>query len=294
MAESKGSSLFSGKRPLVICIVVVLVVAAGIAAIGLVNRGEGQQNKSIVSLLKEGGYAGSVDDWLQSLSDEQKAMIDIAYDAAGDEDRAKTEAQWVSEKVKGRLAGDSSIVVVLPDGAEFEARINDSEPAPKKDSTDKSASPSNAEEASSGADNTSSASELTAISVDSVKAKRGENGIEVPVRIAHNPGIVGLTLSINYDSKSLKLTGLDNGPAFSPELTLTHAQDLGSGCVVSWDGLEVAGSGVRDGAILNLKFDVLNEASGYCSVSVGAVGTAYDNALGEVSYTTEGGFVIVE
>ena len=74
------------------------------------------------------------------------------------------------------------------------------------------------------------------ISVDDVYVVPGET-VDIHVLITDNPGILGATLKLTYDSK-LTLTEAKNGSAFSV-LSLTKPGKFESGCKFEWDGQEL-------------------------------------------------------
>ena len=85
---------------------------------------------------------------------------------------------------------------------------------------------------------TSSAAEIiqteAQITVEQVYAKRNMT-VEVNVLIKDNPGILSMTLKVNYDETRLRLVGVESGGAMS-YLDFTVPKDLGSGCTLPWDG----------------------------------------------------------
>lgn len=102
-------------------------------------------------------------------------------------------------------------------------------------------------------------------------AKRGET-VELEVQIRNNPGIIGATLEVDYDS-ALILTSISNGSAFSA-LEMTRPGELTSGCRIHWDAMDVTDENVKDGAVLLLRFVVSNGA---------AVGSAYHVSVAPVT-----------
>ncbi len=82
--------------------------------------------------------------------------------------------------------------------------------------------------------------------------------INVSVTINDNPGILGLTLKLDYDSK-LVLTNAENGSAFSA-LTMTKPGEFVSGSKFVWDGTELSADEIKNGSIINLTFVVSEEA----------------------------------
>ncbi|MBQ7985789.1 MAG: hypothetical protein IJ304_00805 [Clostridia bacterium] len=80
-----------------------------------------------------------------------------------------------------------------------------------------------------------------------------ENEITVPVTISNNVGLTGLTLSVEYDSDILTLTGITRGEALTT-LILTKPGDLSANPVnIVWDGTEADNS---NGSMILLEFVV--------------------------------------
>ena len=97
------------------------------------------------------------------------------------------------------------------------------------------------------------------ISVNNTAVFSEERVVEVSVQIRNNPGILGMTLQLNYDSDMLKLTDLINGEALGC-LTLTKPGKLVSPCKISWDGIELDDTDIQDGEILTLVFEISEKA----------------------------------
>ncbi|MBQ8399986.1 MAG: InlB B-repeat-containing protein [Clostridia bacterium] len=107
----------------------------------------------------------------------------------------------------------------------------------------------------------SSAAEETptaVIAVGSTTAKAGAT-VEVELAIADNPGILGMTLSVEYDETLATLIAVENGEALS-YMSFTKPKDLSSGCQLPWDAEEVKESDVTDGVIAKLTFEVSEDA----------------------------------
>ena len=130
--------------------------------------------------------------------------------------------------------------------------------------------------------------------VDNAKAQPAQTQVQVPVRIEHNPGILGMTVSVSYDDQLLTLTGACNGSAFSA-LSLTNPEQYENGCIFMWDGLEIPADQVKNGEILVLSFDVAAQAvPGAYPIAVRTSGTAVNNDLSAVSVSVQDGYVLVE
>lgn len=131
--------------------------------------------------------------------------------------------------------------------------------------------------------------------VESVTAAAGESGVTVAVSVKNNPGILGMTLSVEFDESALTLTNASNGEALSGVLNFTKANVLKSGCNFVWDGQELTDGSIKDGTVLLLEFDVLSTAaSGIYPISI-----SYDNGgiiggeLESLSLKIESGNIII-
>lgn len=79
-------------------------------------------------------------------------------------------------------------------------------------------------------------SDKMVISIDHVVAKT-EESVEVPVKIANNKGVCGVTITIDYD-QTLILTDVSSGMALS-SLTMTKPGNLNEKHIkILWDGIE--------------------------------------------------------
>ncbi len=88
-----------------------------------------------------------------------------------------------------------------------------------------------------------------------------ENSVALPgdlfdlnLSISDNPGIIAMTLKLQYDSK-LILVGSKSGDAFSA-LTMTPPGEYASGCKFVWDGTDLSVDEIKDGTFLTLSFKV--------------------------------------
>ncbi len=107
------------------------------------------------------------------------------------------------------------------------------------------------------------------LSAQNALAQRG-NSVDINVRIANNPGILGATLEVNYDSR-LTLTSISNGDAFE-KLDMTKPKEMVTGCRIHWDAAEIDDDDVQDGTIVTLSFMVSDSAQVGDSCFVRVVG----------------------
>lgn len=99
-----------------------------------------------------------------------------------------------------------------------------------------------------------------AIIVGDAVAQPGAKTVQVPVYINSNPGILGMTLAINYDDNAMTLANAVNGDAFKDVLVLTKANALQNNCNFTWDGEAITKDNVKDGVMLLLVFDIPEDA----------------------------------
>lgn len=279
------------KRTLLIVIVAVLTM---LCVVGLIlfqsSHSNSTEDKPLFELLKERGFESASGKWLDSLDDEQRAALDIAYEASVASGFQGSMEEWVSEKLLAHVNHSGDIVVVLPDGGEFVVSSGNS---PNKPS-----GPDESEETQSEKEAADSAGdeELSAkLVIDEANAHPGDDNVLVSVRIEDNPGILGLGLSLSYDDSVLSLQSAENGEAFRESLTLTRSRSFGSGCQFAWDGVDLPSSSVKDGSILDLYFDIPQSAGkGVYPIVIRTNGSAFDNNLHEAALTIVAGSIVVE
>ena len=93
----------------------------------------------------------------------------------------------------------------------------------------------------------------TIITLNGANASPGDM-VTVRAVIRNNPGILGATLKLEYDS-GLTLVSAESGEAFS-SLVMTKPGKLTSPCKFIWDGQEISDGDIQDGEILNLSFQI--------------------------------------
>lgn len=99
---------------------------------------------------------------------------------------------------------------------------------------------------------------LPQIIVNNAVAISGTGCIEVELAVDNNPGILGMTLQLEYDSRYFSLINAANGDALQT-LAFTKPGRFESPCKFTWDGIEVNNSDICDGIILNLTFELSND-----------------------------------
>lgn len=273
---------------------VAVVAALAFCAVVLTCCQTSDQNsaggKPLFALLREAGYPGDATSWVNALADEQKAAIDIAYEADLASGYQGSESDWVSSKVRARYDSSGDVVVILPDGGEFEITPGGSQ----GDGGGETKSTSSESHEGSEGEPSAKAASGAVISVDSVHARPNDRDVALAVRIDNNPGIMGATLSVSYDESALTLKNAENGDAFKGVLSLTHSRTLETGCLFTWDGVSLSPADVKDGAILTLYFDVASDAaSGSYPVAVRSGDSVFDADLKEVGVSVQDGSVLI-
>ncbi len=106
------------------------------------------------------------------------------------------------------------------------------------------------------------------ITVQSTYAKSGAT-VDVAVSITNNPGILGMTLEVEYDESAATLVGVRKGEALG-YMTFTVPKNLKSGCNLPWDAEDVATEDIKDGTIAVLTFELSEtaEVDDFVNVSV--------------------------
>ena len=112
--------------------------------------------------------------------------------------------------------------------------------------------------------------------------------IDVDILVANNPGILGMTLTLQYDSK-LTLISAKSGDAFDM-LAMTKPGVFESGCKFVWDGTELDDKSIKDGTILTLTFEISKEVkAGEKYIISASSEDAVDMNLNPVKITTQSG-----
>lgn len=131
--------------------------------------------------------------------------------------------------------------------------------------------------------------------VSNVTAYQGDKDITLAVNVKNNPGILGMTLSLEFDDKYLELTNAANGDALIGVLNFTKANVLKSGCRFVWDGQELTKESIKNGAVLYLTFNISADApSGNYPINISyKSGDIIDGDLNAVDFEIENGVVVI-
>ena len=131
--------------------------------------------------------------------------------------------------------------------------------------------------------------------VSTASARSGASDVAVTLSIRNNPGILGMTLTLNYDGNNLTLNSVESGPAVQGVLNLTSPGELKPQCNFVWDGVSVSQNQIRDGVLLTLHFNVAATASGECPITITyEEDDIVDSTLSTVSLTIQNGAISVE
>ena len=135
----------------------------------------------------------------------------------------------------------------------------------------------------------------TSFVVETVSAAPGTS-VDVDICIENNPGILGATLKVTYDS-NLTLTDATAGEAFAA-LDMTKPGQYVSGCKFVWDAQDISPEEILDGVILTLTFEVSEDASvnQLFEVTVSAdADDIFDTDFNDIPFdVTAGGILVID
>ncbi len=132
------------------------------------------------------------------------------------------------------------------------------------------------------------------ISIDKINANPGDT-VQLLAKIHDNPGILGMTLTVNYDERSLMLESVENGEIFTDILDMTTSKTLASGAKLVWDGIEVKSEDIKDGSFLVMNFRISDNAEpGEYPITLDySPGDVVDNDLTNVELIIDTGFITI-
>ncbi len=123
-----------------------------------------------------------------------------------------------------------------------------------------------------------------------VEKGTGTETVDVPIAISNNPGIIGLTLTVEY-SEELVLTGVTKGTSLT-SLTMTKPGNFSDNPIkVTWDGEDKNDLG--NGTIVTLSFMVPKDEEKEYPVKI-SVGGVIDENINPVALSTENGKIMVK
>lgn len=116
--------------------------------------------------------------------------------------------------------------------------------------------------------------------------------VELTISIEDNPGILGLSLTLEYNEALFTLTEAANGSALEV-LDFSAPDTLGSGATFIWDGLYLEEDDIVDGDILTLTFTVSASApAGEYAILLRA--SAINNDLAPIVIAFESAKIVVK
>ena len=101
----------------------------------------------------------------------------------------------------------------------------------------------------------STAANNASITVQSVTAQSGET-IDVQLVMNNNPGIIGMTINVDYNSADLTLIEVSDGGILG---TNTHKPELSNPYTLSWSNDTANTNIVTNGVIATLRFKVKSD-----------------------------------
>lgn len=142
-----------------------------------------------------------------------------------------------------------------------------------------------------------SAAETQSDGVITVGTAYGKPGtsVSVDLEIKNNPGILGMTLKLEYDESKATLVSVENGDALS-HMTFTTPKDLKSGCQLPWDAENVTDEDITDGVIATLTFEILDTTQENEDISIRLsydTGAIIDGDMNPLPISLENGVIQV-
>ena len=132
------------------------------------------------------------------------------------------------------------------------------------------------------------------IYIDSVTAAKGSTDVVVKAYIKNNPGVLAMTLKLEYDESVLTLTKIERGTALN-ELDFATPRDLKSGIKLPWDAESIKPDDITNGDIVLLTFSISDSASnGDYTISLSRFGGIIDNDLEQLDIGIRNGAIIVQ
>ena len=129
------------------------------------------------------------------------------------------------------------------------------------------------------------------LAVSSETAEAGDTKVELMVSLENNPGIIGLTVRLEYDDTVLTATRAGTEEAFD-ELSYQKPANFKNGCKLIFYAAEV--EEVMDGDAFYIRFDVAEDAApGTYPVKL-VIEQALDTDSNDVAVVVMSGSIIVE
>ena len=139
--------------------------------------------------------------------------------------------------------------------------------------------------------------ERPTFSIESTRAKQNST-VSVEVKVANNPGIISAQLNFTFDD-ALTLVGAVQGEAFE-DLPLTMPAKLDRGepmkgsAKFMWSNADISESGIKDGVILTLTFEVSESAVEGKDYKIALECTdCCDRSAEDIETTTNDGYISI-
>ena len=115
----------------------------------------------------------------------------------------------------------------------------------------------------------------------------GETDVLIEIILDNNPGILGMSFSVEYDSGAMQLVNAANGDATS-SLIFDRPGRYKPGCTFLWQGESISSEDVLDGAVLKLTFSVSDSAiNGDYGIGItNCDGNVFDNNMAIIELET--------
>ncbi len=126
--------------------------------------------------------------------------------------------------------------------------------------------------------------------ISSASAHVGDDTVSVAISVKNNPGVLGASFSLSYDS-ALTLSSVSKGTAWS-SLFYTRPGTYSNPCTFGWDGVE---ADAGDGELLILTFDIsgITEPGTYeISISYN-YGDIFDNDIAPIDFKVRSGSIVI-
>ncbi len=134
------------------------------------------------------------------------------------------------------------------------------------------------------------------VSVKNTTAKPGDT-VTVRVVIDNNPGILGMTLKLNFDDDMATLKGIEKGEAFAAmSFTPPKGDALITGCNLVWDAEQIEPKDIKNGVIAQLIFEIAKDATPGEFVNIDFSydkGAILDADASAIDVTIESGYISI-
>ncbi len=223
------------------------------------NRNQAQDDR-LYQLCKENGYETDLNRWLHSLPGKDVYVengswcidgMNIGIPAAVANRQGREAGIFVKDI---QVTPDNHLVIICSNNEEVDLGGISQGVLKQLDLPQKSG-----EEESLSKEDSIQEKEMAEIEISDVEVKPGSKNVQIIATVKNNPGILGMILAVDYDEKAMKLTKVTNGACLKHVLNMTKGKVLESGCKIVWDGQDIKKSEVKDGEILVMNFDILDQ-----------------------------------